>query len=182
MALITAQQVKTRTSIGGNVDTDRILHLIEDTEVMVLENVLGTKLYNKIVTDYNANNPNNLAGDYLELYNSYIVPILCFLTFADYLRDGVVLAQNTGVYTHQADGSTPANLDEIEYVAKRNHSKADVYIERMNKWLCDKDLTEYTDNQDNNYDQDPSQNIDTIGGWWFGSVPKKNRYGNVWKW
>ena len=67
MSLITSQQLKNRTSIGGNVDADKYLHLINDAESFVLLPALGTALYNKIVTDYNLNNPNNLSGEYLEL-------------------------------------------------------------------------------------------------------------------
>lgn len=168
MALITISQLKQRTSIGGNVDGDKLLHLIEDVEVMKLENVLGTKLYDKIVTDYNDNNPNNLTGDYLTLYNDYIVKILCFLTYADFLRDNIVLGQNSGIYTHTPEDAQPSNLNEVEYVAKRNQSKADVYTERMVKFLCDKDLPEYDSPQDNDYDQDP-RNINNVSGWYFGA-------------
>ena len=163
MALITSQQVKKHTSIGGNVDTDRIIHLIEDVQVMTLENTLGTKLYDKIVADYEAN---TLADEYLTLYNNYIVPILCFLTFADYLRDGVVLAQNAGIFTHTPEDATPATIDDIEYVAKRNQSKADVYIDRMKRYLCDINLPEYENSQDNDYDIEP-KNVNNIGGWYL---------------
>jgi len=164
MALITSQQVKERTSIGGNVDADRLKHLIDDVEIMTLENVLGTKLYDKIVTDYGAD---TLAGDYETLYDDYIVSILCYLTFAEYLRDSVVLAQNGGVYTHTPEDAQPASLDDIEYVAKRNQSKADVYIERMQSFLCDKNIAEYDDSQDNDYDIDPKADVTNIGGWYL---------------
>lgn len=175
MALITTQDVKTRTSIGGNVDGDRIMHLIEDAEVLVLENILGTKLYDKIVTDYNDNNPNNLAGDYLTLYNTYIIPILCYLVHAEFLRDNIVLSQNSGIFTHTPEDAQPSNLDNIKYVAKASRSKADAFIERMYRFLCDVDISEYTSTQDNNYDQSPGI-FGVNSGWWFGSVPRKKTY------
>jgi hypothetical protein len=42
--LITSQEVKSNTSMGGNVDSDNIIHLIYDAQIMVLENILGTAL------------------------------------------------------------------------------------------------------------------------------------------
>jgi len=177
MSLITAQDVFTRTSIGGNVDPDRIMHLINDNEVLILENVLGTKLYDKIVSDYNDNNPNNLAGDYLTLYNNYIIPILCYLVHADFLRDNIVLAQNSGIFTHTPEDSQPANLENVQYVAKRAKSKADTYIDRMYRWLCETDLDEYTNNQDNDFDQSPSI-FGANSGWWFGDVPRRRTIRN----
>ena len=61
MALINAQDIKTNTSLGGNVDPDKFMHLVYDAEVLVLEPSLGTALYNKIVADFEAS---TLVGDY----------------------------------------------------------------------------------------------------------------------
>ena len=171
MSLITAQEVKTNTSIGGNVDADKFIHLIFDIQIMVLENVLGTKLYDKIVTDFNEGSTNNLAGDYLTMFNDYIKPVLWHSVYAEYLRDGIILAQNGGIVEHQQTDSVTANLDNILYVAKGAQSTADVYIDRLNKFLCTKnsDIPEYSQTQDNEYDQTPDSNLSTIGGWFFGN-------------
>lgn len=166
MSLITSQQLKNRTSIGGNVDADKYLHLINDAESFVLLPALGTALYNKIVTDYNLNNPNNLSGKYLELYNNYIVPIICYTVYADYLRDGLILAQNTGIYENTPDDKSGADLSNVQYVEKSYRSKADIQIERMERYLCDKNLPEYDNSQINDYDIDP-QDTQTISGWWL---------------
>ena len=78
MSLVTSQQIKTRTSLGGNVDPDKFLHLVDDAEALVLEPVLGTKLYDKIVSDVG---DASISGNYLTIYNDYIVPILCYSVF-----------------------------------------------------------------------------------------------------
>jgi hypothetical protein len=166
MALITAQEVKTNTSMGGNVDPDKFVHLIYDIQIMVLENVLGSTLYRKIVTDFNEGSTNNLAGDYLTMFNDYIKPILWHSVYAEYLRDGIILAANGGIFSHSAEGATQADLDAIKYVAKGSQSRADVYIDRLNAFICDKDITEY-DTQTNEYDQDPDNDLNTISGWYL---------------
>lgn len=169
--LITTQEVKENTVLGGNVDGDKLRPIIYDTQIMVLENILGTKLYDKIVTDFNAD---TLAGDYLELFNNYIKPILWHSVHADYLRTGNVLAQNAGIFEHQPEDGNVADLERIKYSSKQAQSKADVYIDRCERWLCDKNLTEYIGSQDNDYDQDPIE-THTQSGWFLKGTSYKRR-------
>lgn len=165
MGLVTSQEIKTNTSMGGNVDSDKYMHLLDVVQVMILENVLGTKLYDKIITDFNEGNTNNLAGDYLIMFNDYIKPILWHSVFAEYLRDGIIIAANGGIFTHQSDNSTPSDLDNIKWVAKNSQSRADVYIDRLTRFLVDKSITEYVNAQDNPFDQNPDKDLNTISGW-----------------
>lgn len=172
MGLVTIQQIKNSTSIGGNVDADKLHHLIDDAEALVLEPALGTALYNKIVNDFNEGGTNNLSGDYLTLYNNYIIKILCYTVYADYLRDGFILAQNTGIFQNTPDDKGGADLSDVQFVAKQNKSKADVYLERMERFLCDKNITEYNSAQENTYDIDPRE-VNSISGWY---LPRSNSY------
>lgn len=164
MGIVTTQQIKERTSIGGNVDPDKLRHLIDDIEFMVVEKVLGTKLYDKIVSDYEGS---TLAGDYATIYNDYLVRIIAFSVYAEYLRDSVVVGENQGAFSHNPEDATVADLDNIEYVVKRNQTKADTLIDRLIDFLCDKNITEYENSQDNDYDIKPDTDIDTIGGWFL---------------
>lgn len=157
--------------MGGNVDGDKFMHLLDDAQVLILEPVLGTKLYDKILTDFD---DETITGDYLKILNDYIKPVLWHSVFAQYLRDGVVLAQNTGIFTNSPENATPSNLDDIKYVAKSAQSKADVYIERLERYLCDTNLPEYQQAQDNNYDIKPKKDVDTIGGWYLGASRNYN--------
>lgn len=167
MALITSSEVKKNTSMGGNVDSDKFMHLIYDIQIMVLENVLGTTLYDKIVTDFNEGGSNNLSGDYLVMFNDYIKPVLWHSTFAEYLRDGIILASNGGIITHNPNDGSPSDLENIKWVAKNAQSKADVYIDRLIKFLVSKQITEYIAAQTNDYDRKTDKNINTLGGWYL---------------
>jgi hypothetical protein len=178
MGLITAQEIYTNTSMGGNVDPDKFNHIIRDIQVLVLEPILGTALYDKIVTDFNEGSTNNLAGDYLTMFNDYIKPVLWHSCYADYLRDGVILARNGGIITHNPTDGSPSNSDDIKYVAKRAQSKADTYIERLERFLCDQDIPEYKDSQPNAFDLSPKRDVGTIGGWYLaGTNYNRNSYG-----
>ena len=161
--LITAQEIKTNTSIGGNVDPDKFMHLLDDVQALILEPALGTALYDKIETDFDAD---TLTGDYLEMFTNYIKPVLWKSVYAQYLRDGIILAQNTGIYENSPQNGQQANIDNVKYVAKSNQSNADSYLERLERYLCDKNIAEYQDAQPNNYDINPRE-INTISGWYL---------------
>ena len=74
----------TKTSIlGGNVDIDKYLFCINSAQITVLEPLLGSELYNKIVNDIENN---NLTGVYLTLFDSYIKPITKNESLAQYIE------------------------------------------------------------------------------------------------
>lgn len=162
---ITAQEVVTNTSINANVDKDNYNHLIKDAQITIFEPALGSTLYRKIDTDFNAD---TLAGDYLELFTDYIKPALCHSVYASYLRDANVMAYNGGIFTKVPEGHEPAKIEDIKFAAKGAQSRADVYLERMLRYLCDKNIDEYDQAQDNNYDLDPRK-VQTTPGWHFGN-------------
>ena len=101
------------------------------------------------------------------MYNDYIVHIIRFSVYAEYLKEGRLLAQNGGVYNHITDDGQVADYDEMIRVSDTWRSRADVYIDRMNRFLCDKNISEYDDSQPNNYDISP-RDVNTMGGWFFG--------------
>jgi len=172
MALLNAQEIKSNTSMGGNVDPDKFMHLLYDVEVLILEPALGTALYDKIVTDFNAD---TLAGDYLEMFNNYIKPVLWHSVYAQYLRDGIILAQNTGIYENVPENGTSPDIENVKYVAKSANSKATVYLERLERYLCDKNIPEYDNSQPNDYDINP-QDTSATSGWYLDGVPNSVKY------
>jgi hypothetical protein len=164
--LITSEEIILNTPMGGNVDSDKFVNFINDIQVLVLENVLGTKLFNKIITDFNAG---NLAGLYLQMFTDYIKPVLWHSVFAEYVKIGSIIVGNGGMYKHVAENAEVASMEDINYIAKNAQSKADTYIDRLIRFLCDQDsnIPEYTTNQDEDYDIDPTKALQTISGWFL---------------
>lgn len=171
--LITSQEIRLNTPMGGNVDSDKFINFINDVQVMVLEPVLGTKLFDKIITDFNAD---TLAGLYLQMFDDYIKPVLWHSVFAEYVKIGSIIVGNGGMYKHIAQDAEAASMDDINYVAKNAQSKADTYIDRLIRFLCDQNsnIPEYTFNQDENYDIDPVNALQTISGWYLQSDERKS--------
>jgi hypothetical protein len=63
--LIDPTTISKTTILGGNVDIDKYRYCIYNVQLLVLEPLLGTELYVKILADAEAN---TLSGLYLELY------------------------------------------------------------------------------------------------------------------
>ena len=112
---------------------------------------------------------NTLADEYLTMFTDYIKPVLWHSTYSAYLRESNVIAKNGGTFTNQPDNATASDLEAIKYVSKNAQSKADVYISRLERYLCDTNVEEYTQSQDNDFDVKPSFDVNTVSGWYFGN-------------
>ena len=66
------------TALNSNVDTDKFIQFIRLAQEIHVQNYLGTDLYDKISADIIAG---NLTGDYLDLVNDYIQPMLNSLCY-----------------------------------------------------------------------------------------------------
>jgi len=155
------------TPLGGNIDIDSYVSVIKEAQVFVIEPILGTKLYNKIIADFVAE---TLAGHYLKIHEDYVKPILIHKTAAEYILIASYNVANGGIFKHQPENGTPVSKTEVDFLSNKQNSKADVYIERLQRYLCDNnsDITEYTSAQDNNYDIKPDKDVSTFGGWFLG--------------
>lgn len=153
--------------LGGNIDVDSYVSVIKESQVFVIEPILGTKLYNKILTDYVAD---SLTGVYATIHENYIIPILTHTVAAEYILIASYNVRNGGVFKHSPENGTSVDKTEVDYLANKQKAKADVYIERLQDYLCDQqaNIDEYTTAQDNDYDQKPDKDLTTFGGWFLG--------------
>ena len=81
--LIDPKTISKTTILGGNVDIDKYRYCIYNVQLLVLEPLLGTELYTKILADAEAN---TLAGLYLDLYTKFVKPIVKNESLAEYLH------------------------------------------------------------------------------------------------
>ena len=52
LLLVKPEEITSTTIMGGDVDLDKYTYTIYNTQIMVLEPLLGTQLYDKIKTDF----------------------------------------------------------------------------------------------------------------------------------
>lgn len=161
--LITDNDLKQYSPLSGNIDIDKYRYLILEVQEFVIEKILGTKLFEKIKTDFTAE---TLAGAYATIHTNYIKPILIHNVAAEYVEMNAVIVQNGGVFRRTPDDAQPATMSEVSQQAAKLRNKAQVHIERLQRYLSDQgsSIDEYTYNQDNDYDIDPDKSVDTSYG------------------
>lgn len=160
------------TLIGGNVDADKYLPCIESAQQKVIEELLGTELYDKMLTDYTSDIstgvfiPNAVAGDYLIMLNDYIKPILKFESCADYITISPYVLSNAGLLTSQPDRYLKVEKEEKESLSNWHHSISMMHVGRFHKWmnLNEKNIPEYKTVQD---EVDASKNQNLNPGWYL---------------
>jgi len=142
---ITPEEITATTIMGGNVDPDRYITNVAFVQVSVIEPLLGTELYDKITADFIAD---ELVGNYLTLFDDFIKPITKNEAVAEYIEVSPFLVENGGTFKHSADNREQLTRQEIEILAGKYHSMAQMYIQRFNKWICKNTITEYKRWQD----------------------------------
>lgn len=164
---ITPQEIASTTVLGGNVDRDKYVFMIESVQKTVIEPLLGTELYDKIDEDWTND---TLSGDYLTLFEKYIQPITKNEALAQYLSIASYTVANGGIYKHAPDNAEVVDKDEVETLAQKYHALAQVDIGRFQKWICKNMLEEYKTCQDY---VNAQKDMTLTAGWNFGSNYKK---------
>ncbi len=162
LLFITPQEMTSSTILSGNTDTDKYLFCISNTQLSVIEPLLGTELYDKIVLDIEND---DLAGDYLKIYNDYIKPITKHEALAQYIEIASYMVDNGGVFKHTADNAEVVSKDEVLYLSNKYKSLAQMYIQRFNKFICKNNIPEYKIYQD---EVNANKNINVTAGLYFG--------------
>ena len=163
---VTPAQIKQTTNVGGNVDVDNFIFCIESTQITVIEPLLGTELYDVIVAGVTAD---NLAGDYLTLFNEFVVPITKYESAAQFINIAQYKVTNGGIFKNSPDNAESVDRAEVSALAEVYHNNAQMYIQRFNKWICNNTITEYKTYQD---EVNADKNLTTRAGWYFGDDTK----------
>jgi hypothetical protein len=147
------------TIIDGNVDTDKFIQFIKISQEIHITSYLGSKLYDKISADIVAN---SLAGDYLDLVNDYIQPMLIHYAMVEYLPFAAYQIKNGGVTKHQSENSTTVSKGEIDFLIQKQRDYSEYYTRRFVDYICfnsDK-FPEYLNNVDSDiYPEKDSNSI-----------------------
>jgi len=143
--LLNDNDITKNTLLGGNIDVDKLRQCTLDAQATRLEELLGETLYLKIETDYEAE---TLAGDYLTLYNDYIKPFLIRQSATEYLKIGAFAIGNNGITMPTPANTTAISDTMLSTLTNDMRLKADMYADRMKRWLCKNTLPEYVNSSD----------------------------------
>lgn len=169
--LLTDLDITQNTPLGGNIDVDRYRVCVQDAQISKIEEVLGETLYAKMRNDYDDTDEDfGFSGLYLTMYVNYLRPALIHQAAVEYLLIGAYQITNGGISKHTPVNGTPVEKTEVDFLVKNQRSKADMYIQRLERFLSKNDIPEYTSDQ--NTIVPPNRETSTTG-WYFGS---RNRF------
>lgn len=125
---ITLEELKRKSIIDGNVDTDKLIQFVEVAQDTVIQNYLGTKLYDTLQAGVIGN---NLSANNATLVNTYIKPMLIWYTQATYLPYAAYQISNGGIYKHNSENATSVSESEITKLTRHATETADFYAKRF---------------------------------------------------
>lgn len=163
LLFITPEEMTETTIIGGNVDIDKYTMCILNTQVRVIEPLIGSLLYEKIISDLEGT---GLTGLYITLFEKYIKPITKYESCANYISISPYTLTNGGLYKNAPENAQIVDKKETDALSEGYSSIAQTYINRFNKWieLNKESIPEYVYMQDG-VDADK---INVNNGWFFG--------------
>jgi hypothetical protein len=159
LLFIRPEEITATTVLGGNVDIDKYVFCIANVQVTVIEPLLGSILYDKIVDDFENN---TLTGDYLILFNEFVKPITKNSAIAEFITIASYMLTNGGLYKHAPENSEVVDQREAQFLAKKYSDFAQSYISRFNKWICKNMLPEYKTCQD---EVNAVKDLSVTAGW-----------------
>jgi len=155
------------TILGGNVDIDKYLLNIVNVQLTVIEPLLGSELYDRILTEASTGgDTGSLTGDYLFLYTEFVRPITKHQALAEYITVSGFMITNAGSFKNLPENSELMDKDEKALVSTIYSGLADTFIIRFEKWigLNGANIPEYKTVQD---EVNASKDIDNTGGWYL---------------
>lgn len=116
--------VKERTSLHTNTDDKLIVPEIKAAQDMRVRPLLGSILYEKLITDIKNN---TLAGNYLALMENYIVDIICNYVMSELPEDLNYQFTNKGLSTKTQDGSQVPSMTDLYAIVSKYKKRAEHY-------------------------------------------------------
>ena len=120
------------TGFSGNIDADSIKPSINIAQTTHLKRILGIDLYNKISTDIENN---DLSGDYLTIYNDYIVYMTAFFSASIYLSLNTSKTTNAGTYKLNPENTTSQTNNEVVILGNNYKAIACSYEDNFKEFM-----------------------------------------------
>jgi len=156
---ISPQELSNTTILSGNVDIDKYTFCIANVQVTTIEPLLGSELYEKIITDLE---DGTLADLYLELFEKYIKPITKHYSVGQYIEIASYILDNGGLYKHTGENIEVVDKQEAQFLSNKYNAMAQMYVQRFEKWICKNVIPEYKTIQD---DVNALKDVKLTAGW-----------------
>ncbi len=150
-----------RTGINGNVDRDQMIQFIKIAQDIHIQNILGTRLFEKLKSDISAG---SIPSNYQSLLDDYIQDMVVHYAAIEILPYIHYKVANGGIYTKGAENSTSVTKEELDYLVQKERDIAEHYARRFVDYMSFNNALFPEYNQNNNEDMYPSKN-QNFAGW-----------------
>ncbi len=149
------------TLMNGNVDTDKFIQYIKISQDIHIQNFLGTDLFKKIQADIIAG---TLTGDYLNLVNVHVKPMLIHWAMVEYLPYAAYTIANKGVFKHSSENAENVSKEEVDFLIEKERDTAQYYTDRFISYMSFNNtlFPEYNSNTNDDVYPDKDSNF---SGW-----------------
>ena len=150
-----------RTGINGNVDRDQMIQFIKIAQDIHIQNILGTRLFEKLKSDISAG---SIPSNYQSLLDDYIQDMVVHYAAIEILPYIHYKVANGGIYTKGAENSTSVTKEDLDYLVQKERDIAEHYARRFVDHMSFNNATYPEYNQNNNDDMYPTKN-QNFAGW-----------------
>ena len=140
--LIEPKDLISLNTFDGNIDVDNINPIIYIAQTTHLKAFLGLDLYNKIYNDF-VND--DLAGEYLIIFDEYIKDLLSYYTASLFVSFGGYKVTENGLHRMNPENTTPLDFDETENLSKKYIDLVSNVEANFKVYVSDKNITELAD-------------------------------------
>ena len=126
--IITESWFKDNTPVNLNVEPKLLNMGILDAQILHLQNLLGSKLYNKIITLIQSG---SISTPYKELLDNYILDVVKYYTLVEILPYISYKIMNKSVTQQNSDNSTPITTEDLKFYQETFRNKAQFYGQRL---------------------------------------------------
>jgi len=172
--LISEQVLRTYTDISNNVDTELIKNAIREAGDIGLQAIIGTLLYQKLVTLVDSGDINNEENaNYKTLLTDYIQDYLIYASYW-YSLDAIYLRSRNNGLIKPMGGENSEGVERELYNLKRQsiENKMSYYAERLTKYIIEEQgLYPEINNSNKLYEQNPNYNNKYKNGFVFRKSP-----------
>jgi hypothetical protein len=131
--IISEAKLRQFTDVNDNLDTALIKNAVREAQDIALQRIIGTKLYNKILSDIDGS---GLTGDYKTLVDDYIQDFLLYAAYYEVLEAIYIRPRNNGLLT-PTGGENSIEVDRSLFNVKRQsvENKMEYYAERLSLYI-----------------------------------------------
>jgi hypothetical protein len=152
--ILSESKLRNFTDINTSLDTALIKNALREAQDIHLQRIIGTKLYDKILSDIDSS---SLTGVYQTLVDDYIQDFLLYAAYYETLESIYIRPRNNGLLT-PTGGENSIEVDRSMYNVKRQsvENKMEFYAEKLSRYLSEEEAN-YPELNANNkaYEQNP---------------------------